>query len=97
MRKELTSIQSENPSSKIILDLYKLDFVGSSGINLFIETIKLINQHQQVRISNAKSEFIKVFKLLGPQIIHCIENEFENNETEFLAQKFANRRQTFEN
>ena len=42
-----------------------------------------------MNISNLKSEFIKIFKRTGPQILHCIENEFENNETEFLAQKFA--------
>ena len=97
LRKQLKNIQSQNPSSQITLDLYKLDFVGSSGINLFIETIRIINDEKRVRISNAKSEFLKIFKRLGPQILDCIEDDFESNETKFLSQKYANRKQTFEN
>ena len=48
-----------------------------------------------MNISNLKGQFIKIFKLTGPQILHCIENEFENNETEFLAQNLANYPEKF--
>lgn len=54
----------KNPNCNIMLDMYKLDFVGSSGISLLVDTIKnLTKQTPRFKVSNVKSEFVKVFKL----------------------------------
>jgi len=98
LKQELESLTGNNPSSTITIDMHALDFVGSSGIGLFVDTIKALNNRRdQVRISNVKTEFLKVFKLYDLDLFSVIESEFESDETEFLAQQFANRRKTFEN
>ncbi len=98
LRQQLETITTQNPSSTITLDLHRLDFVGSSGIGFFVETIKAINdKRDQIRVSNVKNEFIKVFKLFDLDLMDVLVDEFETNETKFLSQKFANRKRTFEN
>jgi anti-sigma B factor antagonist len=61
---EVKTLLFKNPDSKITLDLYFLDFVGSSGISNFVRFVNELNQPSvRVFLSNVKSEFIKVFKL----------------------------------
>ena len=97
-RKELEALTEENPMSQITLDLDSLDFVGSSGIGLFVETLKTINQKKdQIRLCNVKSEFLKVFKLYDLDAMEVMIQEFENDDTEMLNQHFGNRRNTFQN
>ena len=61
---EVRSILHKNPDSKITLDLYFLDFVGSSGISNFVKLVNdLNNPSVRVFLANVKSEFMKVFKL----------------------------------
>ena len=43
LRKELSELSQENPQSTITLDMNSVDFVGSSGIGHFVETIKALN------------------------------------------------------
>ena len=98
LKEELESLTSENPNSKITIDMNCLDFVGSCGIGIFVDTIKALNQNkEQIKISNVKSEFLKVFKLYDLDLMSLIENEFDNDSTQFLSQNFAARRRTFEN
>ena len=62
-RDKLELLLKSNPGSTVTLDLYKLDFVGSSGIGFFAETIRHISQqNHRLKISNVKSEFCKIFK-----------------------------------
>ncbi len=90
LKDRLEKIASENPFATIILDLYRLDFVGSSGIGLFVETIKNINKERnQIRVSNAKNEFVKVFKLFGLNMDDILIDELESEKMK-LSEKSAN-------
>ena len=65
LRQELTDLSTKNPACTITLDMNALDFVGSSGIGIFVETLHILNKNKaQVKLSNVKTEFLKVFKLL---------------------------------
>jgi anti-sigma B factor antagonist len=98
LKSELEMLTKENPSSQITIDMHGLDFVGSSGIGLFVDTIKALNENKErIKISNVKTEFLKVFKLYDLDLMSVIENEFDSDDTEFLSQNFAARRRTFEN
>jgi len=42
LRDELNSLATDNPNSRITVDLGGIDFVGSSGICHFVETVQAI-------------------------------------------------------
>jgi anti-anti-sigma factor len=87
IRNELTRIaQQANKDStprKLIFDLEKLQFVGSSGISSFIQTLKDVNSiaSEKPRFCNVKSEFQKVIKAFDE------ENEFTFFENEEKARR----------
>lgn len=98
LKKELETLSEENPTSKITIDMHGLDFVGSSGIGLFVDTIKALNENRErIKVSNVKTEFLKVFKLYDLDLMTIIEDQFDTDETLNLSQQFAGRRRTFEN
>lgn len=98
LKQELETLAKENPTSTITIDMNRLDFVGSSGISFFVDTIKALNARKdQIRMSNVNNEFLKVFQLYNLDMMTILEDEFDNDDTRFLAQKFANRKRTFEN
>ncbi|MCF8059863.1 MAG: STAS domain-containing protein [Bacteriovoracaceae bacterium] len=98
LKTELETLSKENPSCQITLDMHGLDFVGSSGIGMFVDTIKALNENRErIKISNVKTEFIKVFKLYDLDLMSVIENHFDSDDTENLSQTFAGRKRTFEN
>ena len=101
LRNELQLIAKNNPNTKITLDLGAIDFVGSSGIGLFIETVKLLKetQHHNINLSNVKPEFLKIFKLYSLNEAEYVAElmNFDNDETENLNTRYGNRSQTFEN
>ncbi len=98
LKSELESLTKENPTSNITLDMNGLDFVGSSGIGLFVDTIKAINEDKdRIKISNVKIEFLKVFKLYDLDLMSVIEDQFDSDDTENLSQTFTGRKRTFEN
>ncbi|MBP9681640.1 MAG: anti-sigma factor antagonist [Bacteriovorax sp.] len=98
LRLELQTLTQENPASTITLDMHSLDFVGSSGIGLFVETLQILNKNKsQIKLSNVKTEFLKVFKLYNFDAFKLIEAEFDSDETEMLNQKFGNRKNTYQN
>lgn len=95
---ELINLTKENPTSQITLDMHGLDFVGSSGIGLFVDTIKALNENRdRIKVSNVKTEFLKVFKLYNLDLMSVIENEFDTDTTANLSQTFAARKRTYEN
>lgn len=97
-RNQLDDLLNKNPASTITIDMNQLDFVGSSGIGFFVETIKIFNRKkEQIKLSNVKNEFIKVFKLFDGNLMDIIINEFDDDNTELLSQRFANRKQTYQN
>ncbi|MBC96367.1 MAG: hypothetical protein CME63_01350 [Halobacteriovoraceae bacterium] len=97
-QQELESLTRENPSSTITIDMHGLDFVGSSGIGMFVDTIKSINRRrEQIKMSNVKIEFLKVFKLYDMDFLEIIEDQFDDDQTMNLSQRFMGKRRTFEN
>lgn len=95
---ELKSLVTNHPTSTITIDLNQVEFVGSSGIGLFVDIIQAINEKKdQIRLTNVKTEFLKVFKLYAEDAMEALMLSFDDDETEFLSQSFANRRKTFQN
>ncbi len=101
LRNELQSIANANPNSTITIDLGAVDFVGSSGICQFVETVKTIKETRraQVSLSNVKPEFLKIFRLLSLNEADYVAElmNFDTDETDTLNTRFGNRAQTFEN
>lgn len=98
LRKELQDLHVNNPTSEITIDMHALDFVGSSGIGLFVETLQILNENKsRIKLSNVKTEFLKVFKLYQFDAYQLLVDEFENDETENLNKKFGNRKSTYSN
>jgi len=95
---ELESLTRENPTSTVTIDMHGLDFVGSSGIGMFVDTIKSINsRREQIKMTNVKTEFLRVFKLYDVNFEDIIADQFEDDETLNLSQRFMGKRRTFEN
>lgn len=91
MRDDLLKLASitnrENqPLKKVIFNLEKLDFVGSSGISSFIQVLKEFNAYfpMKPKYCNVKSEFQKIIQALDTEKI------FEFYEDEKRAQNSFN-------
>jgi anti-sigma B factor antagonist len=100
LRNELQSIANSNPNAKITIDLGAIDFVGSSGICHFVETVKFLKENKtNISLSNVKPEFVKIFRLYSMNEADYVAEimNFDNDETENLNTRFGNRGQTFEN
>lgn len=98
LRLELQELTQQNPASTITIDMHSLDFVGSSGIGIFVETLQILNKNKsQIKLSNVKTEFMKVFKLYNFDAFKLIEADFDSDETENLNQKYGNRKNTYQN
>lgn len=101
LRVELQSIADQNPHSSITIDIGAIDFVGSSGICHFVETVKYLKENRKatVNLSNVKPEFLKIFKLYSLNEADYVAElmNFDNDETENLNTRYGNRDQTFEN
>lgn len=104
---ELAKIVQKHKASNIMLDLNNMDFVGSSGIGDFVETLRVLNRgsEKQIKLINVKSEFKRVFKLYNleesftfeaqtimMEQIQEIQDQFENDDTEING-----KNRTFEN
>lgn len=102
-RDEVTKLADDNPHSKITIDLGGVDFVGSSGICHFVDTVKLLNNKKkipnQVSITNMTAEFQQVFKLytLDEALMDWDEFDMDSDSTSQMSSQFANRKRTFEN
>ena len=103
LRSELEQLANENPHSTITIDLGGIDFVGSSGICHFVETVQLLNKEQnmnkRIGLSNVSKEFKKVFRLFNAEEAEVIWDEFgmDSDETKTMNRTFGNRKRTFEN
>lgn len=103
LRSELKDLAADNPQARITVDLGGVDFVGSSGICHFVETVQAINtekqSHNKMSLSNVSGEFKKIFRLYNIDERELIfdQFDFDNDETENLQSNFGARRRTFEN
>lgn len=56
-------VLKQSESQRVVLNMEKLKFVGSSGINQFIDILKDFNQHPtKPKFCKVSSEFSKIFK-----------------------------------
>lgn len=100
LRQELQSLAVKHPNARITIDLGAIDFVGSSGICHFVETLKILKQNNNrvIALNNVTLEFAKVFKLYGlddaDQLAAAFN--FDNDDTENLN-RYSARTKTFEN
>lgn len=81
--KLIKQTRTDSTPKKIIFNLEKLDFVGSSGISSFVQTLKDFNSAvpTKPRYCNVKSEFQKVIRAFGEA------DGFEFHENEDRAKK----------
>jgi len=103
LRDELSDLSSENPNAKITIDLGGIDFVGSSGICHFVETVSALNksknEYNKIGLSNVSMEFRKIFRLYSAEEADMIWDTFdlESDETSNLSERFNNKTRTFQN
>lgn len=87
LKNDLSKIIDENRTDstpkKIIFNLEKLDFVGSSGISNFIQTLREFNHSLEVKpkYCHVKSEFQKIIKSFDD------EQEFNFYDSEETAKR----------
>ncbi len=101
LRSELTELIDHYPEAQIQIDMAGMEFIGSSGINHFVETLQIIKKQcrQKITLSNVDPDFVRVFKLYGLEEASLIMNSFDmdSDETRSLNIHFGNRKRTFEN
>ena len=97
LRKEIIDISDQHPHSIITLDMHSLDFVGSSGISKFVELLKDLKKKNssKYKLSNIKSEFLKVFEIYNFNAYEMLTQEYESDETNM--QSLTQRGKTFPN
>ncbi|MBI2712086.1 MAG: STAS domain-containing protein [Bdellovibrio sp.] len=83
LNKLIHSSKTDSTPKKIIVNLENLEFVGSSGISSFVQTLKAFTQESPTRprFCNVKSEFRRIIKAFDE------EEVFEFFETEDRARK----------
>jgi anti-sigma B factor antagonist len=100
LRSEISDLVSKNPQSQVTIDLGGLDFVGSSGICHFLETIHIINQDidfKKIKLSNVGTDFRKMVRLFDKYDAIFESFEMDSDETSEMSTRFAARSRTFEN
>lgn len=61
-RESLMRLESQTADNQVIFDLSQLQFVGSSGISAFVQTLREFNVRatHKPRYANVKSEFKRI-------------------------------------
>lgn len=58
-----TGVLKQSSEQRVVLNMEKLKFVGSSGINQFVQILKEFNHHPtKPKFCKVSSEFSKIFK-----------------------------------
>ncbi|MBU6154428.1 MAG: STAS domain-containing protein [Bdellovibrionales bacterium] len=75
--------RTDQTAKKIILNLKELEFVGSSGITQFVQSLKAIHQQTDIvpKYCGVRSEFKKIMKAFDET------NEFDFYDDEALSKK----------
>ena len=75
------SLMKKGNTQRLVFNMEGLKFVGSSGINQFIQVLKSFNTHKEKpRYYKLSSEFTKIFRAF-----QTTRNPFEIHETESQA------------
>jgi anti-anti-sigma factor len=79
----ITKNKKDQSARSIILNLKNLEFVGSSGITQFVQSLKAIHQNTDVipKYCGVKSEFRKIIKAFDEQ------NQFDFFDDEALSKR----------
>lgn len=75
LKKELEYLLKTYPTITVTLDFQSVEFVGSSGISTFVDLVNGLNsseENKRLRLSNVKSEFMKIFRLYQLQNLELI-------------------------
>lgn len=100
-RDEISVLVNKNPTAKVSIDMSALEFVGSSGISHFVETLKILRakRNHAITLKNVDSDFEKIFRLYGLNAEYVLIDNFglDDDETADLNVKFGNRGKTFQN
>lgn len=100
-RDEISALVNNNPAAKVSIDMSALEFVGSSGISHFVETLKLLRnkRNHAITLKNVDSDFEKIFRLYGLNAEYVLIDNFglDDDDTANLNIKFGNRGKTFQN
>jgi anti-anti-sigma factor len=83
LRKLLDPNKSDAAATKIIFNFEKLEFVGSSGISAFVQTLRNFNARspQKPKYVGVKSEFKKVIQAFDPdQLFQFFDSEDDDGE-----------------
>ena len=100
-REQISGLVHNNPTATVAIDMAALEFVGSSGISHFVETLKILRTKRSsvITLKNVDPDFEKVFKLYGLNAEHVLIDNFGMNddETATLNITWGNRSKTFEN
>jgi len=83
LRRLVENVKTDSAAKNIVFNLEKLEFVGSSGISAFIQTLKEDNAKSPTkpRYCNVKNEFKRVIKALDDS------NAFEFYENDEKTKK----------
>jgi anti-anti-sigma factor len=75
--------RTDQTAKKIILNMKELEFVGSSGITQFVQSLKAIHQQTDIvpKYCGVRSEFKKIMKAFDET------NEFDFYDDEGLSKK----------
>jgi anti-anti-sigma factor len=78
LRETLNRLATDSVAKKVIFNLERLEFVGSSGISSFVQTLKDFNQRLPIRprYCHVRSEFKKIIKAFDDEeLFDFFENE----------------------
>ena len=82
-------------------DFSGVDFVASSGVGHFVQTLINMSQRKDINITirNIDSQYEKVMKVYGLTDQHVYFDSFgmDDDSTEHLSSYYNNRKRTFEN
>lgn len=83
INKTIEKNKKDEAPKKIVVNLMNLDFVGSSGITQFVQSLKQIHTETHVtpKYCGVRSEFQKIMKAFD------VENEFEFFDDEALSRR----------
>lgn len=61
--KSIEDLYSKDKGAKVVIDLSRLEFVGSSGISSFVKSLRVFNKlRMKPAYCGMKSEFIRLFR-----------------------------------
>lgn len=65
IEKEINQLIKENPDLNVILDLKDVEYMSSSGLRIFVSTMRLLRDNQkQLKLCNINSAVKKIFEVV---------------------------------